>query len=941
MANGTVEGTSGDDFLIPGFVDADGDTIDGSSGTFDDIIDAGAGNDTVDAGEGNDTLYGGEGDDKLVGASGDDVLDGGVGANRLFGEAGDDVFVGGDGADTFFGGDGQDTIDYSGSAGAVNVDLTAGTLAGGDADNDVLGDSSAPGSIEAVVGSEFDDVLVGSDQAAAAPGNRLYGGGGNDSIDARDGDDIVDGGAGNDILSGGLGADQISGGDDRDLIYGDAGDAIDGGAGGDDYDTLDLRGQGAVNIINTVPDSNGNGFNGTVEFLDGSGAVTGTLDFTEIENILTDDGNHAPVANDDTATAATGGSVVIDVLANDTDPDGDTLSLLGTPTALHGTVAVNGDGTITYTPDAGYSGTDTVTYEISDGNGGTDVGQVEVDVQVGTALDGIVSGTGESDLIDLNYTGDPQGDMIDHSDAILPGEAPNDDIVEAGAGADTVYGGEGNDEIHGGSGSDILHGGTGDDFLDGGTGPDTIYGGEGSDSVIGGSGNDLIDTSGPEGAGSGAPDQGYPGVFTGDTDPLNDRDVVDAGAGDDTIITGDDDDSILGGAGNDTIDAGFDDDTIHGGGGDDFIVGGEGADEIDGGAGNDTIYGGLDPSFPDSFNIPDTADLLPDNGTDTIHGGSGDDTIFGEDDADMLFGDEGDDVIDGGIDDDTIVGGQGADAMTGGDDRDTFLIGSAGEGAGDSVDGGSGGIDYDVLDLTGAGPFRIVGETLDADGNSTSGTIEFLDAPGGNVTGTMTFGEIEEIIPCFTPGTMIATPKGERPVEDLEIGDKVITRDHGTQVIRWVGKRDMSALKLSANPHLQPVLIPQGALGKDLPERDMLVSPNHRVMINTPEVDLHFNQAEVLVPAKHLVESGIAIQTVCATGTSYIHFMFDNHEVVLSNGAWTESFQPGDLALNGVDDAARAEIFELFPELEQQEGREAYGAARLSLKKHEARLLFK
>ncbi len=938
MANGTVEGTNGNDYLLPGTVDSDGDTIDGAIGTYDDIITAGAGNDTVDAGEGNDTLYGGEGDDKLVGAGGSDILDGGTGANRMYGETGDDVFVGGAGADTFYGGDGLDTIDYSNSAAGVQVDLTAGTLAGGDAANDTLGGGLEPASIEAIVGSEFDDVLVGSDQAVGDPGNQLYGGGGNDSIDARDGDDIVDGGAGNDILSGGLGADQISGGDDRDLIYGDAGDTVDGGAGGDDFDTLDLRGQGSVNVINVVPDSNGNGFNGTVEFLDGSGAVTGTLNFTEIEQILIDNGNHAPVAVDDSATSAINGSVVIDVLANDTDADGDPLSVQGVPTAMHGTVAVNADGTITYTPTPGYSGPDTITYEVVDGNGGSDIGHVGI--QVGTSSDGIVNGTSSADLIDLNYIGDPDGDMIDHGDAILPGEAPEDDIVQAGAGADTVYAGLGNDEVYGGTGQDILYGGVGDDFLDGATGSDTIYGGDGSDSVTGGSGDDLIDTSGPVGPGSGGPDQGYPGLFPDDANPLNDRDVVDAGAGDDTIITGDDDDSIMGGAGNDTIDAGFDDDTIDGGGGDDFIVGGEGSDEIDGGEGNDTIYGGLDPSFPDSYNIPDTVDLLPGNGTDTIHGGFGNDTIFGADDADVLFGDQGDDVIDGGIDDDTITGGRGADVMTGGDDRDTFLIG-ADEGNGDSVDGGSGGIDYDVLNLSGAGPFRIVGETLDADGNSTSGTIEFLDAPGGAVTGSMTFTEIEQIIPCFTPGTRIATPKGERRVEDLEIGDKVITRDHGAQVIRWVGKRDMSALKLSENPHLQPVLIPQGALGKGLPERDMLVSPNHRVMISTPEVDLHFNQAEVLVPAKHLVESGIAVQTICATGTSYIHFMFDNHEVVLSDGAWTESFQPGELALNGIDEAARAEIFELFPELEQPEGREAYGSARLSLKKHEARLLFK
>ena len=807
MPNGTVDGTSGDDFIVSGYVDADGDSIDGADGV-DDIVAAGSG----------------------------------------------------------------------------------------------------------------DDIVIG--------------GAGNDSIDGGEGNDWIKGFEGNDTLVGGLGADTIAGGDDRDMIFGNAGDEVDGGAGGDDFDTLDLRGLGPVNIINTSVDSNGNGQDGTVEFLDGDGNVTGTLNFTEIEEILVDDENQSPVANDDTATTLEDRSVVIDVLDNDTDPDGDPLAVQGTPTADHGTVAVNGDGTITYTPDVGYWGDDTITYQVTDGNGGTDTGEVAVTVQETCCLqgDGTVSGTAGDDLIDLAYTGDPDGDMIDAGDAIVPGEGPDDDIVEAGDGDDVVYAGEGDDDIYGG------------------TGADEIYGGDGSDSVSGGEGDDVIDTSGPVSLTDGLADRGYPGLYPDDADPTNDLDTVDGGDGNDTIRTGDDNDSIQGGAGDDTIDGGVDDDQIDGGTGNDYIVGGEGADDIDGGSGNDTIYGGLDPSLPDALNIPDATDLRPDNGLDTIHGGDGDDTIFGADDDDVLYGDAGNDVIDGGIDDDTIfggvdddeiTGGEGSDDMSGGDDRDTFFVGSAADGDGDSADGGSGGVDDDTLNLTGAGPFQVVGETVDADGNSTSGTIEFLDAPGGSVTGSMTFSEIEHIVPCFTPGTLIATMRGEKRVEELEVGDRVITRDNGAQEIRWIGVKAMTGAELAANPHLQPILIRQGALGKGLPERDMLVSPNHRVLVNNSDVDLYFNQSEVLVPAKHLVESGVGIQTVCDTGTSYIHILFDNHEVVLSDGAWTESFQPGDLTLGGIASEQREEIFALFPELEKPEGREEYSAARQSLKKHEARLLFK
>ena len=195
-----------------------------------------------------------------------------------------------------------------------------------------------------------------------------------------------------------------------------------------------------------------------------------------------------------------------------------------------------------------------------------------------------------------------------------------------------------------------------------------------------------------------------------------------------------------------------------------------------------------------------------------------------------------------------------------------------------------------------------------------------------------------EVLPCFTPGTLIATPKGERLVEDLEVGDRVITRDNGIQEIRWIGRKELTGFQLARKPHLKPVLIQQGALGKNLPEHDLLVSPNHRVLVANDKTALYFEEREVLAAAKHL--TGLdGVDEVDTLGVTYIHMMFDNHEVVLSNGAWTESFQPGDLSLRGIGDEQRQEIFELFPELEHAEGLKAYGAARRSLKKHEAQLL--
>ena len=640
-------------------------------------------------------------------------------------------------------------------------------------------------------------------------------------------------------------------------------------------------------------------------------------------------------------------------------------------------------------------------------------------------LDGYVNGAAGNDLIDINYTGDPQGDRIDHNDAVFGNVRSNDDIVYAYDGNDTVKAGDAND---------------------------TVYGGDGRDSVFGGDGNDYIDTS--SGDTNQKPDIGYPGLYTADTDVNNDKDTVDGGTGNDTIKTGDDADSIHGGDGNDSIDAGVDSDTVYGDAGNDTIIGAEGADYIDAGSGNDLVYGGYDPSVPDAVNIPDATDLAPTNGTDLIYGGDGNDTVFGMDDRDTIYGGAGNDSLDGGIDNDSISGGAGDDTQLGADGNDTLdggdgndslsggtgqdllfggsgndkldggdgndtvfggdgndqitgdagddlLVGDGGNdkieggdgndtlegsdgnddlrgGAGndqligdggqdqlrgdegndvlsggadhdemfggddrdlfinvgdkDVIDGNEGGDDFDTLDLTGAGPLHVTYNP----GDPESGKVTFYDDQH-NVTGTLIFKNIENVIPCFTPGTLIATPRGEVPVEDLRAGDKVITRDNGLQEIRWTGRKDMEWANLLANPHLKPVLIRAGALGNGLPERDMMVSPNHRVLVANDRTQLYFDEHEVLVSAKHLITAQ-GVQVVNVARTAYIHFLCDRHEVVLSNGAWTETFQPGDYTLKGMGNAQRSEIFELFPDLKTHAGVEAYTAARRTLKRHEALL---
>ena len=351
----------------------------------------------------------------------------------------------------------------------------------------------------------------------------------------------------------------------------------------------------------------------------------------------------------------------------------------------------------------------------------------------------------------------------------------------------------------------------------------------------------------------------------------------------------------------------------------------------------------------------------PGNGRDLIDGGAGNDVLYGQDDDDTITGGEGDDYIDGGIDEDLLSGGAGSDTVIGGQGNDTISgdVGVVGDGAddlfggigddlfvdigqGDTVTGGEDpdDLDVDVLDLRGVANQVNPGGTLTVEydvGDPEAGIVRFFDSTGTE-TGTTRFSEIENVIPCFTPGTMIATATGERAVEELAVGDRVITRDNGIQAIRWVGRRDLTAAEMARASHLRPVRIRAGALGNGLPERDLLVSPNHRILIANEKTSLYFDDREVLVAAKHLIALD-GVDVVEVDDLAYIHIMFDQHEVVLSDGAWTESFQPGDQTLAGMDDDQRDEIFELFPDLRTRAGLEGYTAARRSLKKHEAQLL--
>lgn len=464
-------------------------------------------------------------------------------------------------------------------------------------------------------------------------------------------------------------------------------------------------------------------------------------------------------------------------------------------------------------------------------------------------------------------------------------------------GNDTLIGGTGNDTLYGGAGNDRLDGGPGNDMLNGGDGLDTLFGGTGDDCLLGWRGNDLL--------------------VGGDG-----NDQLEGGEGDDTLYGDDAGDTRAPSGGDDNLQGGDGNDVIFGGGGNDYIDGGDGHDIADGGAGDDRIDGGA--------------------GNDTLTGGAGNDQLNGGAGNDRLTGDEGNDSLNGGDGDDTLHGGAGSDTLTGGAGNDVFRY--TPDGSIDTITdfnfGNTGALNdgnrsnNDFIDLS---PYYhklwdlradfaddgilnqsntkdMKGRPITYDGRSSllvdgQGGIEFLGVTWRDFTAENTG------VPCFTRGSRIMTPAGEVPVEDLVPGDLVMTLDAGPQPLLWTGHRALTEAELRASPHLAPITIAAGALGEGLPRRDLTVSPQHRVLVRSRIAQRMFGRHEVLVAAKHLL--GAAGVTVAARPgpVEYWHIMFDRHQIVLSEGATTESLFVGREAFKSLTEESRREIIELLPQL--------------------------
>lgn len=395
-----------------------------------------------------------------------------------------------------------------------------------------------------------------------------------------------------------------------------------------------------------------------------------------------------------------------------------------------------------------------------------------------------------------------------------------------------------------------------------------------------------------------------------------DSDGTPVTAGNDVIDGREGNDFLNGGGGNDTTYGDIGNDAIFGDTGDDVLFGEDGNDFIDGQDGNDSIFGGL--------------------GDDNLRGGAGNDLIDGGDGSEYIDASTGDDTIFGGAGNDDIRTGDGNDVVDFGDGLDTVSDFNANPGDNDTV--ALAGF-YDNIgqlrgDFADDGIFNQsnAGDTVWGQVVDYTDNLQILSGEGLVVTGLglsqASFTVENTNVVCFDEGTLISTPSGVVPIEELRVGDMVQTRDNGPQRLLWVGERRLGAAELAANPHLRPVLLQAGYFGL---ARDLVVSPQHGILLH------HDTRrgSETFYRAKHLAQlpGGGARVMQGKRRVRYFHLLFEEHQVVFANGMACESLYPGPQGYGALSPAARAELATLFPDLGRVDVRFAYGQTARSYAK--------
>lgn len=970
----TLTGGIGADTLDGGVND---DSLVGGDGN--DLAFGGEGNDRIFGDAGDDTLNGGDGADTIRGGTDNDLISAGSGNDSVLGEDGNDRIKGDGGNDTVLGGIGADTITDSigddsllGEAGNDNIDAGSGNdYVDGGADNDTLDGDLGNDTMVGGTGNDLIDAGDGADSVMAGDGD--------DTVRGQIGNDIIDGGIGNDVIYGNTeGAteapDQVTAGPVQNTpVSGLA------GAGGLDatyvvdgvtYTATSYYAFDGLTVISKVlPD-------GSLQEIDRIFYDFNANTITQTSNtglqvamgtagaplVLGGDGHLVPVFD----TLSSGKQLMFLTSQNSAGITVWEIGNNGIPVFKDG-ITIGNENNIPRMPEVFETTSGQVIIYVARPFYASNAGTPMIDAYNYNPTTGEITQNTALDYTPATGSGVPTPGFISKatvgSNSFLIGTNSGSltvyDINEA-TGALSVVGTTSSNlptapsnqplifTASDGSVFVVISNTSAEEFAVyelGSTGALTEtdrVSGQGDFSYATATymdGQPVIITVDPTGtivrvftlddAGKASLRVEIPG-FTSDTrppqlvlvdgkyyvvDPTNGNHVLltlsPAGTtDDDRIAAGLGNDIVYGGIGNDTIAGNDGADTLQGDAGDDSIAGGAGADSIAGGDGLDTIYGGTENDTIDGGIGADI--LLGDAGADSILGGGGADTINGGAGTDTLFDDAGNDGLSVGA----------GDNATGGADRDVFTIDRTGAVNGSifTLDGSTQSTaagetdDFDRIDMTG---LEIVKgsllQTLDADGNSYSGTMQVKDIASGNIY-TINYSEIEETL-CFVRGTMIQTDRGEVAIEDLALGDLVMTRENALKPIMWIGSSVTNAEMLTKHPKLYPIRIRAGALGKDCPASDLIVSPQHRILVRSRVAERMFGEAEVLVAAKQLLLVDGVDYLTAFDEVEYFHFLFDQHEIVFANGAETESLYTGPQAMKTLPEEQRVEIMTLFPEL--------------------------
>jgi len=190
--------------------------------------------------------------------------------------------------------------------------------------------------------------------------------------------------------------------------------------------------------------------------------------------------------------------------------------------------------------------------------------------------------------------------------------------------------------------------------------------------------------------------------------------------------------------------------------------------------------------------------------------------------------------------------------------------------------------------------------------------IRFTDTTSNTIFSDFDVDNVS-LVACFTRGTLIETITGPVSVENLAV-DTLIKTANGYEPLRACCSKSLDSIDLT-NPKLRPIKIGKGALGENLPTRDLVVSRQHRMVVRSDICNRMFNTNEVLVSAHRLTR--LKNVSVCddVTEVEYFHLIFDTHQVIYAEGAPTESFLLGPNALESLSSEALAEVQLLFPEM--------------------------